>query len=434
MRIFKAIFALLTSTKLGIVVMVLLALLSLVGVTVPQGGSPETYREMYGSFRGGLVSTLGISNLFRTDYFAFLLIFLCVMVFACALRRLPKAVRLASRKGFLFDEERLRGFPERAEVTVDLDLDEAVLHVADVCKHRYYATRRSGDGGRTAIFASKAGFARYGSFILHLSFIFLLAGGIAIARYGRHTYREVRVGTGIVLERTGADSTVLRVDDFYVETDEMDRLSDYVCETALERGDSILRHYLIRPNHPLKYRGTEVFLSSYAEDTERPEAFAVSVYDSLGDLVAPHVFAPVGSRLYVDELHGSIEGTMGVLPGVRLFHDDGRVESFVLKRDVAPPEEAGGEYQFVVMYGIPSLIVTLEVVREPFQGLLIAGLVLLTGGVFVSLYLSHRRIWFIVTGTEDGRSRIVFGGNASRNPEGFSDEFRHVRRTLDELA
>ena len=89
MRIFKAIFALLTSTKLGIVVMVLLALLSLVGVTVPQGGSPETYREMYGSFRGGLVSTLGISNLFRTDYFAFLLIFLCVMVFACALRRLP---------------------------------------------------------------------------------------------------------------------------------------------------------------------------------------------------------------------------------------------------------------------------------------------------------------------------------------------------------
>jgi cytochrome c biogenesis protein len=434
LRIFKAVFALLTSTKLGIVVMTLLVLLSLLGVSVPQGASPETYREMYGGFWGGLVSTLGISNLFRTDYFAVLLVFLCVMVFACALKRLPRAVGLASRRLFLFDEGRLRGLPERAEVTVDLDLDEAVLHVADVCKHRYYAIRRSVDGDRTGLYASKAGFAHYGSFVLHVSFILLLAGGIAIARYGRHTYREVRVGNGLVLERTAADSTFLRVDDFYVETDDMDRLSDYVCEVALEQGDSILLHYRIRPNHPLEYRGMEVFLSSYAEDTARPEAFAVSIYDSLGDLVLPHVFAPVGSRLYLDEIHASIEGTVGVLPGVRLFYDDGRVESFMLKRDVAPPEEAGGRYQFVVMYGIPSLIVTLEVVREPFQGLLIAGLVLLTGGIFVSLYLSHRRIWFIVTGTEDGKSRIVFGGNASRNPEGFSDEFRHIRRTLDELV
>jgi cytochrome c biogenesis protein len=434
LRILRVLFALLTSARLGIGVMVALALLSLVGVTVPQGASPETYREIYGGFWGGLILNLGISSIFRTDYFAFLLVFLCVMVFACALRRLPGRVGLASRKTFIYDEERLRGLPERGEIVVDLEPDEATLHVEDICKHRYYTAHRRDRDGKAAVFASKAGFARYGSFILHLSFIFLLAGGIAITRYGSHVYREVRVGGGLVLERTAGDSTVLRVDDFYKETDEMDRLSDYVCEVALERGDSILLDYRIRPNHPLGYKGLEVFLNSYAEDTARPEAFALSVYDSLGNIVVPHTFAPVESKLYVDELEGSLQGTLGVLPGVRLFYDDGRIESYMLSRDVVPPEEVHGRYQFVVMYGIPSVLVTIEVVREPFQRLVIIGFGLLTGGAFVSLYLSHRRMWFIVTGVQGGKSRIVFGGSASRNPDGFAGEFESIRRTLSELA
>jgi cytochrome c biogenesis protein ResB len=203
---------------------------------------------------------------------------------------------------------------------------------------------------------------------------------------------------------------------------------------ARYRGDTILLNYRIRPNHPLAYRGREVFLSSYAEDTARPEAFALSVYDSLGNVILPHTFAPVESKLYIDELQASLQATLGVLPGVRLFYDDGTIESYLLRRSVAPPEEAGSRYQFVVMYGVPSLMVILEVVREPFQGFIIAGLGLLTGGTFVSLYLSHRRIWFIVTGVEGGKTRIVFGGSASRNPDGFAEEFRGIRRTLDELV
>jgi hypothetical protein len=48
--------------------------------------------------------------------------------------------------------------------------------------------------------------------------------------------------------------------------------------------------------------------------------------------------------------------------------------------------------------------------------------------------LSHRRIWFIVTGLPGGKAGIAFGGGASRNPEGFAGEVEEVRRTLDELA
>jgi cytochrome c biogenesis protein ResB len=237
-----------------------------------------------------------------------------------------------------------------------------------------------------------------------------------------------------VLHEAGDDSTVLRVEDFTVETDRRGRLADYVCEVSLEREDSILLHYRIRPNHPLVHRGTEVFLVSYAEDTARPEAFALSVYDSLGNVVVPHTFAAVDVKTYVDELGGSLQATLGVLPGIRFFPDSGGIRSYMLQRSVLPPEEAEGPYQFVLMYGVPAVLVTLEIVREPMQVLIMAGLALLTVGTFVSLYLSHRRIWFIVTGLPGAKARIVFAGNASRDPEGFADEFEDVRRTLHELA
>jgi len=430
----KRVFDFMTSARAGIVVMVTLALLSLLGATIPQGGSEQTYVEIYGRLWGGLVWNLGISDIFRTGYFTFMLVLLCVMVLACALKRLPRKIELASGKPFIFDEERLARMSQAGEVVVDLDVEEAALHVVDICRRRRYrALRRAADGAQ-GIFASKAGFSRYGSLMLHLSFIFLLAGGAASTRLGSRYLREIRVGGSFLLGRAGSDSTVVKVQDFTVETDERGRLSDYVCEVTLETGDRIFARHRIRPNHPLVRGGREVYLVSYAEDTARPEAFALSVYDSLGNIIAPHVFAGVDVKDHIDELGGAIQATLGVLPGVRFFSDEGGVESYVLQRGVLPPEEVKGRYQFVVMYEVPAVLVTLEIVREPFQGLIIAGFALLTAGTFVSLYLSHRRIWFTVTGLPDRKTRIVFGGGASRNPDGFAEEFEAVRRTLDELA
>jgi cytochrome c biogenesis protein len=434
LRILKHVFSFLTSTRVGITVMVILALLSLLGATIPQGGSDEAYIQAYGRFWGRLIFGSGLSDVFRADYFTVLLIFLCVMVFACALKRLPRRVKLASGRTFIFDESRLARMPQAAELAVGLEEDEALLHVVDICRRRHYRTFRERQGPGQGVFASKSGYSRYGSFILHLSFIFLLAGGVASTRLGSRYLREVRVGESFVLTASGGDGTSLRVEDFTVETDRMDRLSDYVCEATLESGDRILSRHRIRPNHPLVHEGVEVFLVSYREDMARPEAFALSVFDSLGEVVVPHVFAAVDVKNYVDELEGAIEATLGVLPGIRFFPDTGGVQSYVVQRDVLPPDEVEDRYQFVVMYGVPAVLVTLEIVREPFQFLIITGLALLTAGTSISLYLSHRRIWFIVAGLPGGKTKVSFGGGASRNPDGFAVEFEAVRRTLDELA
>ena len=91
-------------------------------------------------------------------------------------------------------------------------------------------------------------------------------------------------------------------------------------------------------------------------------------------------------------------------------------------------------YQFLLLESVPGIVVALEVVREPGQWLLIVGLVLLSVGVFMALYLSHRSVWAIVEPIDGERSKVVIGGRASRNREGFAREFEAIRRTLEELA
>jgi cytochrome c biogenesis protein len=178
-------FGMLTSTRVGIAVMVLVACLSLLGAVLPQGGDREAYVSLYGTVRGGLVWRLGFTDIFRTDYFTALLVVLCVMVFACSLRSLPRRMRLAHGEHFQSDPERIAVMPSSANLDLGVDAEEARLHVEDICRRRLYRVKRRPDGERSLLYATKMGFSRYGSSILHLSFIFLLIGGISMTRICR---------------------------------------------------------------------------------------------------------------------------------------------------------------------------------------------------------------------------------------------------------
>jgi cytochrome c biogenesis protein len=431
---FKRFFGLLTSTRVGIALMAALAVLSFLGAMIPQGGARDAYLEAYGSLWGRAIWALQLNDVFRTGYFTALLVLLCVMVFACSLKRLPRRIRLATRRELIFDEARLGRMPRTDELILDVDDEEAALHIADVCKHHLYRVSTGSRGQRRAIFASKAGFSRYGSFLLHLSFIFLLIGGISSTRLGSRYHEEVRVGGSFDVAVRSTDRLRVTVEDFTVELDQRDRVSDYVCEVGYRDEDGVATWFRIRPNHPLRFADKEIYLVSYAEDPAVPEGFIVTAYDATGELIIPHFFAGIDDPVYVEPLEGTVQASTGVVPSLRLITDDGRVETYIIESEPSGSGQATGRYRFVLIHAVPSVVVTLEVVKEPGQGFIMAGLVLLTAGTFTSLYLSHRRIWFIVSMLPERKAKVVSGGTANRNREAFSREYDDIRSTLDELS
>ncbi len=427
----KAVTGFLTSAKAGIVVMTALAVLSLLGALIPQGGTHEDYVRVYGPTRSDLIWYTGLGDVYRSSYFSALLVLLCAMVLACALKRLPGQVRRARGVEFISDEARLEKMPCHAALELDVDPDEAGLHAAEICRKRLYRTRTESRQGRILIFVSKAAFARYGSFLLHVSFIFLLAGGIAFTRLGDRSYEYIPVGGEFTLQGLGA--TAVLVDDFEVVYDRFDRVSDYVCSVILKEGSRPVLVKDISPNHPLEYRGREVFLVSYEQDFETLQGLVVSIHDREGGKVVPVLYLPFGSPLEVPGVNLFIEAVDAVVPYVRITYPAGEVED--VRLDAGNTVFTGdGNLGFSVIHGVPSVYVTLEVVREPGEWLVITGLALLTAGSFVCLYLSHRRIWFILKSLPDRKCRVVFGGRASRNAGAFRGEFEHIRRTLGELS
>jgi cytochrome c biogenesis protein len=411
--------------------MAVLAVLSLLGAMIPQGGTHKAYVEVFGSSRGSLIWYTGLGNVYRSWYYSGLLFLLCIMVLACALKRLPGQARQAARREFASDEARLGKMPCSAELELDVDAEEAALHAADICRKRFYRSRLEKRGDRFLVFASRAAFARYGSFLLHISFIFLLAGGIAFTRFGYRSHEGIPVGGKFALP--GLSGVEVIVEDFQVVYDDFERLSDYVCSVIVTDGGRPVLVKDIRPNHPLQHRGREVFLVSYEQDFEELQGLVISVHDRHGENVVPVLYLPFGSPLEVPGANLFIEAVDGVVPFARITYPAGEVESVRLEPETLA-FTSDGNLGFSVIHGVPSIIVTLEVVSEPGEWLVVTGLVLLTAGSFICLYLSHRRIWFIVKGLPDRRSRVVFGGSASRNSEGFREEFARIRRTLDELS
>ena len=127
--------------RAGIVVMTVLAVLSLLGALIPQGGTHEAYVDFYGSTRGNLIWYTGLGDVYRAPYFSALLILLCAMVLACALKRLPGQVRQAMAAEFVRDEDRILHMPGHADLELDVDAEEAALHAAEICRKRLYRTR-----------------------------------------------------------------------------------------------------------------------------------------------------------------------------------------------------------------------------------------------------------------------------------------------------
>ncbi len=433
MAFLRKIFGVVTSTKIGLIVMIVIAGLSLIGGVIPQNAPRDFYLQQYGPGFGKLLLTLELDHVFRTNYYSILLIAFSLMVFACALKRLPVAIRLARRPEPLTEIEQLRKQPFKASLILDVDPEEARLHIVDVLKRRFYKVATKAVDSRTYVQASKNAFSRYGSFILHLSFVLLLIGGLAIARFGRERIHEVRVGNSFDFVAARGETINVDVEDFRVETDNEGRLRDYICEVEAAGKDLGRAWYRIRPNHPLGYGGVDIYLESYEEDAENPSGFLVSVYDSSGELIVPHVFVPRDDYVRVDEIDATLKADVGVVPTIREISDAGVTTHFIYQS----AEEASSDslpIRFVLIHAIPSVIVSLKEVRQPGQVFIIAGFTLLTFGTIVSLYLSHRKIWFIVEPTSEGRSQVHFGGRSNRHTRAFEAEFERVKATLDELS
>lgn len=231
------------SMKFGMMLLVLVLVCSIVGSLIQQGNEAAFYEQVYPSW-GKLLLTLQLNNIFSSWYFLTLLALLCLNLIFCSLLRFKNPVNMPHASLLAAQKAKVNPISHEGREKLTKFLKS----------HRYRET----EGQDCKVYRKNAsGF--YGSFLVHLSLLLILAFGAGSMYFAK--YEDVTVFPG---EETALrDGTRLHVSAFRT-TDESGS-TDYVSEiivTDKNGNESDMRE--ISVNYPLTFGGHVFYQQSYA--------------------------------------------------------------------------------------------------------------------------------------------------------------------------
>ena len=370
-------------------------------------------------------------DLFHSWWFTLLLLSLALNLIACSIERLPRIYYLVK-----YPEKRLdqvKGLRFRTEGQGDVEKLAAELSL-----HGY---RVESSGG--ALFAEKGRYSRFGVWVVHLSLLVILGGGIV----GRLTAFEgtALIGQGedtdtfIVRSPDGSEvkrklGFIVRCDDFRLKEFEPGRPKSYESDLRIfERqpdGDAgrELAKQTIAVNTPLRHAGITLYQASYQQTEENPRA-GVTIFDK-ANRVKKQLWMRGGEEFPAADgiTYKAVDfqdDFAGQGPALQLQRSvDGRTSSFwVFAR--APGFDArnrNDRFAFDFSGLRPSYATGLQIARDPSTPIVYLGCFFLFAGTLIAFATSHKRIWAQADG-----GALKLGAAAHRNPDGF-------RREVEELC
>ncbi|WP_258359901.1 cytochrome c biogenesis protein ResB [Moorella sulfitireducens (nom. illeg.)] len=323
---------LLSSMKLGLLLLLLLGIMASLGSFFPQGQPPGFYRVYYGELPGRLIVFLSLDHVYRSWWFLTLAALFALNTLTCSLKRIKKTPDLRSR----------------------------------------------------------------GSVILHLSILVILAGAVISGVMARHTYVEIGTGKSLDLTAMGFPGYSLRVKEFKVEYYENLQPKQYISSVSLKTADGQEIEREIQVNRPLKYKGLKIYQASYGwlargeavingkevpfelasgreldtdpDKNERLAFFFIPDFDEQGDTLHSRSPLPNNPRLVAV-----------------LFQD-----KQVMAREVLAEGETRGVGGYPVTFSGYLYYTGLEIKKDPGVGILYAGFVILLLGL-VMRYLAPEK-------------------------------------------
>jgi cytochrome c biogenesis protein len=289
------------------------------------------------------------------------------------------------------------------------------------------------------IYLEKGRFSRLGVYIVHLSILIIVIGGLMGSFYGFKGFVNI-------LEGETVDQIYLRVKDekvsksigFSVRCDDFNityydlpgRKEKYVKEytshlTILENGKEVLKK-TVQVNHPLHYKGLAFYQSSYGAihnvtlGIQWKGKKEKTVFQVMEGNTSP---IPNSNNLIrvlkaEHQVHSFGEGVQVVL-----FKPNQEPRPFWLLKSFPKFDEQRKDEFILTFEGFTEKEYTgLSVTKDPGVNVVYLGCYLLVfWGLVVSFFFSHQRVWVRIPKSPGGE--IVLAGTTNKNRVGFEKTF-----------
>ncbi len=450
------------SVKLAIVLLILLTAASVLGTLIPQGRSAAEYAARYGSL-SGLFTGLRLTSLYQSAWYLAILFLFALNTIVCTLSRLGPKWRRAFRPAPETDAKAVSSMRLSSRFRLPLPVASARDGIAGRLTARRYRLDESAQGERRVILARKRRLGWFGSDIVHLGLLVILAGGLTSGLGGRRA--QLSLSDGQTADVPHASFQV-RLDKFETEYYPDGGVKDWKSTVTVVDGGAPVLTRIVEVNEPLTYKGFSFYQTSYGWDWTAPRlvlelrkpgepAAFKTVTLKLGEPAA--VDSPEATRVLVSRFvpdfvigEGNRIQSRSDQPNnpaamVEAWKGEERVFSgwiFAKYPDFgqghgndpmsgARTNAAAGAPKIAVIlkdYAAAPYSV-LEAAKDPGANLIWLGCLLITAGFFLAFYWPPREIRVVLEESQ-GRVDVTAGGQASKSRDAFKSEFDGIIESI----
>jgi cytochrome c biogenesis protein len=404
----------LASLRLTVYTMIGLGVATLLGTVIPQVDVTLPRQVLLDKLQEPawrVMHLLGLTDVFRSVWFIFLVALLMLNLIACSIRAVQRNRRLLASTGEVLDDD----VEKHASLVQRLTVKQTDIGAAEAHLRRTVGeVKRHEEDGVVHLFAQNPPLIRYGNIVVHLSLLFVLAGALVRLLMAVEGHIALPEGGSLNVFQTREGELLrlpfdVRCEKFAIEFyPNSRRPKDYRSDLTIWRDGRRVQEKTIQVNDPLKQGPYRFFQASYGEDRFPVLRIMGAGLETELPVVAQQIHSIPGRRdgLMVDQMRRGEAGTEVHLKVVV----EGEASEAWLPENGAP--QAFGPYQIAYRGFRQGFYTGLLVNADPGVHFLWTGFGLFFVGLFWTLFLSHRRVWVRF---EPGA--VTVAGSASRSRE-----------------
>ncbi len=434
------------SVKLTVFLLLTLAATSIIGTFIPQNQSLAAYLSTYGETVYRILSFLDIFDMYHSWWFCCLLLLLVINIIICSIDKLSSVWKIVFVKNPKFNISRFRNLSSKKEF-VTSSATEVLLdkYKKNISKNFKYIKVNNTEKG-FYIFAEKGRWTRLGVYIVHFSVLLLLLGGLIGSIFGFEGYINITEGETkqIIRLKTAGELYKLnfgiRCDFFKVSFYDSGAPKEYRSGLTLIEQDKPVLQQDIKVNVPLRYKGINIFQSSYGS---APPRYATLNFLSNESGMKYHEKAEFGQEINLPENSGKLIIKKFTRSSNFMGHNMG--EAFLatlMLKDKSPVEiilpvrfpnfDKMRKGALIISANSPPYYTGLQVTHDPGVWLVYAGFIAMIIGCCITFFMSHQSICLEVT--RKGKENIVMvAGTANKNRLGMKNKIKKLAQRFEAI-
>lgn len=452
----NALWKFLSSVKLTIVLLILLAIVSILGTLIPQEQGAVEFAKSLTPGMLRFLSILDLFDMYNAPWFRLLIGFLALNLIVCSIDRFPSTWKRFNARPAPDRSKPFENTPVEHCLKVSTNSDETANRVLKLLQSRYKNVRKETIRGDHFFYGEKGRFSHFGVYVVHLSVLLILMGGLVGSFLGIEAYVNILEGektNRVIITKTMTPLKLdfeVRCDKFSVDFYKTGAPKEFKSIlTFLINGKPVQKNDLL-VNHPVEFGGMTFYQASYGtvpgkqvhlsihSESNKPVLTEMNVkgdtnYPLPGD---EGTFKVVDIRSDIMHLGPAVLVAIQPKKGNPMEFWVFQNQEAVQKKLPAPMlasakfnPSAFSPYRFSLK-GIKTLYYTgLQANKDPGVPIVWAGCFLMVSGLFITFFLSHKRMWVRVL-AQGANARIEVAGTTNKNPVGLQNERHHLILSL----